>query len=94
MSEYFTVEIEYTNDPDTVEIITSETLTNDDEREVYNTPEEGEVGSPVAQTLFVGVDGIKALTIDDDTLIVTREPGIPWEQLVDEIRDVLRDFFL
>ena len=93
MSEYFTIETQFTDDPDVIEIITSETLTDTNE-EVYHTPEEGEFGSPVAQTLFFGVDGILALTIVDDTLIVRRDPAYAWETMVDEIRDVLRDFFL
>lgn len=92
MSEYFKIETEPTGDPDVLEIITSETLT--DEEEVYSTPEEGDEGSPIAQTLFSGVDGIRALTIIEDTLIVTRDPHVPWEVLIDEVRDALRDFFL
>ena len=68
------------------------TLT-EDEAEVYDTPEAGDEGSPLAQTLF-GVDGIRALTITDSTLLVTRDPDAPWEAIVDEVRDALRDFFL
>jgi len=93
VSEYFRVETERTENPDVLEIITSETLTQGEE-EVYENPQAGNVGSTLAQTLFHGVDGIKALTIADDTLIVTRQPGVVWEILVDEVRDVLRDFFL
>lgn len=93
MSEYVTVEAESTPDPDVMHIITNQTLTTNEE-EVYESPEAGDVGSTLAQTLFMGVDGIRALTIIDDTLIVTRTPDTPWEVLVDEVRDVLRDFFL
>lgn len=93
MSEYFKIETEFTDNPDIIEIITSETLTDLDE-EIYKNPAQGETGSPIAQALFYGVDGIQALTIEDDTLIVTRDPKVPWEVLVDEVRDVLRDFFL
>jgi len=93
MSEYFTVETEPTADPDTLEIITNHTLATDGE-ETYASPEAGEEGTPLAQMLFLGVDGIRALRIDDDTLFVTRVPGVPWEQIVDDVRDALRDFFL
>ena len=93
MSEYFTLETEPTNDPDVLEIITNEVLTEDDE-EVYLDPDEGDEGSPIAQTLFSSIEGIVALTIIGDTLIVTRDPDVPWETIVDEIRDLLRDFFL
>ncbi|GAB4322835.1 MAG: hypothetical protein Kow00117_11530 [Phototrophicales bacterium] len=93
MSEYFTVDIQTTTDPDIVELITNQTLTDQDE-EVYPTPQAGEVGSPIAQAIFFAVDGIQALTLVEDTLIVTRQPGFSWETIIDEIRDVLRDFFL
>jgi hypothetical protein len=93
MSEYFTVTVEPTNDPDVMEFIASEPLT-DEEEEVYQSPEEGDEGSPIAQMLFNGVDGITALTITGDTLTVTRDPDVPWEVIIDEIRDALRDFFL
>lgn len=93
MSEYFTLEVETTNDPDTVELVTNHTLAKDGDEE-YTSPEDGEIGSPVAQTLFFGVDGIKALRIVDESLFVTRQPNVTWELLIDDIRDALRDFFL
>jgi hypothetical protein len=93
MSEYFTFEIERTDDPDVREFITNQRLTHQDE-EIYPDPSAGETGSPIAQTLFFAVDGIQALTIVEDTLIVRRQPAIPWEMLADDIRDALRDFFL
>ncbi len=93
MSEYFTLEVELTDNPDVRELITNQRLT-DAEEEVYPNAQAGEVGSPIAQTLFHAIDGIRALTILTDTLIVTRQPDIVWELLIDEIRDSLRDFFL
>ncbi|GAB4512725.1 MAG: hypothetical protein OHK0046_12700 [Anaerolineae bacterium] len=93
MSEYFTLKAEATDDPDVMEIITSEVLA-EDEREVYTSADEGDEGSAIAQALFHAVDGIMALVIDEDTLIVRRDPDVPWEALIDEVRDVLRDFFL
>lgn len=93
MSEYVTVEVRPTNAPDVLEIVTNQTLTAD-EREVYDTREAGDEGSTLAQTLFGAVDDIAALTITPHTLIVQRAPDAVWEALVDDIRDVLRDFFL
>ncbi len=93
MSEYFTLEVDPTEDPDVMELVVNQTLTAEEE-EVYNSPEEGELGSPIAQLLFSGIDGIRALTITEDTLIVTRDPEVAWEAIIDEIRDALRDFFL
>lgn len=93
MSEYFTVETEPTDDPNTIELITNHTLEIDGE-EVYETPEAGEIGSPLAQTVFFGVDGVRALRIQGESLFVTRDPAVPWEAIVDDVRDALRDFFL
>jgi hypothetical protein len=92
MSEYVTVEARPTNYADVLEIVTNQTLT-EGEAEVYDTPEAGDEGSPLAQTLF-GVVGIRALTITETTLLITRDPDAPWEDIVDEVRDALRDFFL
>lgn len=93
MSEYFTVEAEPTTDPDVMEFITSETLTREGS-EVYDSPEAGDEGSPIAQTLFNAVSGIQSLTIAEDMLIVRRDPAVPWEMIANDIRDALRDFFL
>ena len=93
MSEYVTVETEPTNDPDVLEIITNQQLTRA-ERETYADFAEGNEGSPIAQMLFDGVPGIKALVITEDSLLVTRHPDYAWEMIVDDVRDALRDFFL
>ncbi|RMF79588.1 MAG: hypothetical protein D6737_10935 [Chloroflexi bacterium] len=93
MSEYVTVEADPTDDPDVMEIIVNQTLT-DEEAEVYQDADEGDVGSPIAQMLFNGVNGIEALTIMPDTLIIRRDPTVAWEEIIDEVRDALRDFFL
>ena len=94
MSEYFTLDVELTGDPDVRELITNQRLTEADDEEVYSDAAAGEVGSPIAQTLFHAVDGIQSLTLVDDTLIVRRRADVVWEMLIDDIRDALRDFFL
>jgi len=93
MSEYVTVEARATDDPDILEIITNQTLTGEAE-EIYHNMGEGDEGSPIAQMLFSGVEGILALTITPNSLIIQRDSEIPWEAIVDEVRDALRDFFL
>lgn len=93
MSEYVTVEVRPTADPDILELVTNQTLT-DDEREDYPDAAAGDEGSPLAQALFTAVDGLAALTITAHSLRVRREPGFPWEAIVDDVRDALRDFFL
>jgi hypothetical protein len=92
MSEYVTVETRSTRNPNVLEIVTNQRLT--EEEEIYGSPVEGDEGSPMAQMLFSGVDGVLALTIAESSLLITRDPDVPWEDIVDEVRDALRDFFL
>jgi hypothetical protein len=93
MSEYITFETRTMDDPDVLEIITNQKL-NTGQDEIYPDFAAGDEGTPIAQMLFNGVQGIRALTIRGGTLILTRDPDIPWEQIIDEVRDALRDFFL
>lgn len=93
MSEYVTVEVEYSDDPNVADLYVNQTLTEDDE-ERYLNPQAGDSGSPIAQLLFGAVDGIKMLTIESDRLTITRAPDQPWEAIIDETRDALRDWFL
>ena len=60
----------------------------------WNPGEAGDLGSPIAQLLFAAVDGIQMLTIESDRLTITRTPDQPWEAIIDETRDALRDWFL
>jgi hypothetical protein len=60
----------------------------------YVTVETRPTDDPIAQMLFSGIAGIRALTITEHSLLITRDPDTPWEDLVDEVRDALRDFFL
>lgn len=93
MSEYVVVESEATDHPNIMELYVNQTLTYD-ERETYLTFADGEVGSPIAQMLFSAVDGIESLEIYPDYLRITRDSSAAWEQLIDDVRDALRDFFL
>lgn len=93
MSEYVTVEIEYSADPNVAELYINQSLT-DGEVERYPNPAEGDLGSPIAQLLFNAVDGIQALMIERDRLTITRAGDHPWEAIIDETRDALRDWFL
>ncbi len=92
MSEYVTVETRPTASPEILEIVTNQTLTTGEE--IYHSYDEGDEGSPVAQMLFNGVAGIAVLRITPHSLFVTREADTPWEAVVDDVRDALRDFFL
>lgn len=93
MSEYVRVDVEYSSHPDRVILHVNQTLT-DSSVESYLDPMAGEEGSPLAQAIFFGVDGVQALSIEPQRLLLMRAPGTPWELLIDEVRDVLRDFFL
>lgn len=93
MSEYVTVETQPTDNPDILEIITNQKIAVEGD-EVYSSYDEGDEGTPIAQMLFNGVRGIRALTISGTTLLITRDPDVAWEEIVDEVRDALRDFFL
>ncbi len=93
MSEYVTVEVEYSDDSNVADLYVNQTLTEDAE-ERYLDPQEGDAGSPIAQLLFGAVDGIEMLTIERDRLSITRAPNHPWEAIIDETRDALRDWFL
>ena len=93
MSEYVTVETQATDNPDMLEIITNQRIALAGD-EVYDDFNAGDEGTPVAQMLFNGVRGIHALTISGGTLFITRDPDVSWEEIVDEVRDALRDFFL
>ncbi len=93
MSEYVTVEVEFSDDPDVVDLYVNQTLTDHDE-EHYRNPAAGDLGSPLAQMLFAAVDGIERLTIAPDCLTIARVSGYPWEAILDEVRDALRDWYL
>ncbi len=92
MSEYVTVETEYSDDPDVAELYINQRLTDGEEH--YADPAEGDLGSPIAQMLFAAVDGIQALTLSEDCLTIQREPDYPWEMIIDEARAALRDWYL
>lgn len=93
MSEYVTVEVEYSSDQNIAELYINQTLT-ESEVERYANPGEGDLGSPIAQLLFNAVDGIQTMMIEPDRLTITRAPDHAWEAIVDETRDALRDWFL
>ena len=93
MSEYVTIEVEYGEALDIAELYINQTLTEVPE-ERYGSRCQGDLGSPIAQMLFAATEGIERLTITEDCLTITRAPDYPWEAIIDEVRDALRDWFL
>jgi len=91
MTEYIQIESEPTDDPAIMRLATNLPLSN--EREVYESPERGEEGSALAQAMFA-VPGLAALTIDGTEMLVRCAPDVEWHNLIEDIRDALRDFFL
>ena len=94
MPEYIRITPEYdSDDPDVVHLVTNLTLHQGASDEVYASAEEGDIGSPLAQLLFQ-IEGIQALTITEDTFIITRYPDAEWHILIDEISTAVKDFYL
>lgn len=94
MPEYIRIEPEYDeDDPQLVSLRTNLTLTTNAQSEHYASAEEGDEGSPLAQTLFQ-IEGIAALSITPDTLLVQKVPEAEWHMLIDEIRTAIKDYYL
>ena len=93
MSEYVTVEVEFSDDSTVAELYVNQLLT-EASPEHYANPQEGDRGSPIAQLLFAAVEGIETLTIETNCLTITRAPEHSWEAIIDETRDALRDWYL
>ena len=93
MSEYVTIEVELGDDAKSAEIYVNQRLTDEDE-ELYESAAAGDSGSPIAQMLFAAVDGISQLSISPDCLTIRRDGDVPWEAIIDDVRDALRDWFL
>lgn len=94
MTEYIDIQPEPTDDPDVMLLLTNLDLTPMGGPEVYESPEAGEEeGSPLAQALFA-VPGVVALTLDGSELLIRRSPDVEWHDLIEDISDALRDFFL
>jgi len=93
MTEYIDIQTEATPDPNEMRLITNLDLVPGGGREVYQTPEEGDEGSPLAQALFA-VPGLQAVILEGSELLVRRQEGHEWHDIIEDITDVLRDFFL
>ncbi len=92
MSEYITVNLRYLDDPNEVELFTNLNLAPDGP-ESYADRAAMDEGSPLAQTL-VGIDGLAALRLNKNVMIVRRVPSAEWSGLLSAISDALKDFFL
>ncbi|MCB8979030.1 MAG: NifU N-terminal domain-containing protein [Ardenticatenaceae bacterium] len=92
MSEYIEIETELSDDGRILTVTTNLRL-NEGDVEQYNTPDEMEEGTPVAQALAV-IEGIRTLQIEGSDLTLQRDPDTPWHIIISDISAALKDFFL
>lgn len=92
MPERMRFDIEPTDDARVTRVHTNLGLAPEG-REVYRSPEAGEEGSLVAQTVFA-VDGVIALELDGGTATVTRAEGTFEEMVIEDVIAALKQLFL
>ncbi len=92
MSEYIEIETAGSDDRTSVTFFTNLRLSSGS-LESYDSLEEMEEGSPLAQSLAV-IPGLSRLRIAGQELTIWREPGAEWYALVEDVTAVLKDFFL
>jgi len=92
MSEYIEIQTEILETTDTIRFRTNLPLTTEGQ-EMYQSVEAMEEGSPVAQ-LLSGVDGIVTCQLDGGEIVIRRDPGTEWHNLVADVAAALKEFFL
>jgi len=93
MTEYIDIRAEPSDDPEIMILVTNLDLTAGGPAEIYPSPEDGESGSPVAQAIFT-IPGVAWLRLDGKQAALRREPDVEWHDLIEDVSDVLKDFFL
>lgn len=91
MSEYIEIETEWTDNPDMVIFQTNLMLSS--QLESYESVEEMEEGSVVAQAL-AGIAGILRLQLNQTNLTITRDPTTDWYYIITDLSSTLKEFFL
>lgn len=92
MSEYIQIETELSDDGHTIYFYTNLPLTSETV-EHYESPEDMEVGSPLAQA-FTICTGIERLTIEGSEIAIIKSQDIDWFVIVEDVSAILKDFFL
>ena len=93
MTEYIDIRAEPSDDPEVMILVTNLDLTAGGPTETYQSPEEGEAGSPVAQAIFT-IPGVAWLRLEGKQATLRRAPDVEWHDLIEDVSDVLKDFFL
>jgi len=92
MSEYIEIGTSGSDDGKSVTFFTNLCLSSGS-LESYDSPEEMEEGSPLAQSLAV-IPGLACLRINGQELTIWRERDAEWYAVVEDVTAVLKDFFL
>ena len=94
MSEYVTIEVEFSDDPTVAELYINQDLTEADGRGLRQPARRrpGLAHRPIALLGRRWHPKADDNATPDHT--ITRAPGQPWEAIIDEVRDALRDWFL
>ena len=94
MSEYIEIESVPGADPHQMLLTTNINLTAASHAaEMYQSPEEMEEGSPLAQSLSY-IEGIHELHISGQTMTIRRDPDVDWHIIIADVSAAVRDFFL
>jgi hypothetical protein len=93
MTEYIEIKAEPTGDPGEIRLVTNLDLTAGGPPETYASPEEGDSGSPVAQAIFSAL-GVSWLRLEGREATIRRAPEVEWHDLIEDVSDALKDFFL
>lgn len=81
------ITVEGTPNPNAAKFVVGATLAEEGSRSYFDAEDAEE--DPLARRLF-RVDGVEALLIVDDFVTVTKEEGLEWADLVDDVKEALR----
>lgn len=82
------IEVEGTPNPNAAKFVVSTTLSDEGSRSYFDADDAE--GDPLAERLF-GVEGVEALLVVDNFVTVTKDEGLEWADLVDEVKEALRE---
>lgn len=84
--EHSDIEVEGTPNPNAAKFVVDGTLSSGGSRSYFDAEDAG--GDSLAERLFE-VEGVEALLIVDNFVTVTKEEGLEWADLVDDVKDAL-----
>ena len=93
MSEYIEIESEISDDGKQMAVYTNLIL-SDQAEESYDSAAAMEEGSPVVQALSIIKDIATLQIMEQQDMIITRQPDAEWHAIIADISAALKDFFL